>query len=70
LLRKLVRQRFADGTDYLAQLRAGERSTSRGYRDWASTQDHAPVMTTVQLHGGWEAVRRDALGRAAGPRAK
>jgi hypothetical protein len=46
---------------YLAQLGSGERSTSRGYRDWASAQEHAPVMTTLQLHGGWEAVRRAAL---------
>ena len=46
---------------YVAQLGPGERSTSRGYRDWASRQEHAPVMTTIQRHGGWEAVRRAAL---------
>jgi hypothetical protein len=45
---------------YLAQLRPGERSTSRGYRDWASAQEHAPAMTTIQLHGGWETLRRQA----------
>jgi hypothetical protein len=48
---------------YLAQLRPGERSTSRGYRDWASAQEHAPAMTTIQLHGGWEALRRQAQER-------
>jgi hypothetical protein len=47
---------------YVAQLKSGERSTSRGYRDWAAQQEHAPAMTTIQLHGGWEAVRREALG--------
>jgi hypothetical protein len=55
---------------YVAQLRSGERSTSRGYRDWAAQQEHAPVMTTIQRHGGWEAVRRGALTRVAGLRAK
>jgi hypothetical protein len=48
---------------YLAQLKPGERSTSRGYRDWASAQEHAPAMTTIQLHGGWEALRREAQGQ-------
>ncbi len=48
---------------YLGQLAPGERSTSRGYRNWASSQEHAPVITTIQRCGGWEAVRRDALER-------
>jgi hypothetical protein len=46
---------------YITQLGPRERSTSRGYRVWAAQQEHAPVMTTIQLHGGWEAVRRAAL---------
>jgi hypothetical protein len=48
---------------YLAQLDLNERSTSRGYRDWTSAQEIAPVMTTIQRHGGWEAVRRLAQER-------
>lgn len=48
---------------YLAQLPSGERSTERGYADWAATQrrDEAPAVATIQEHGGWEAVRREAI---------
>ncbi len=48
---------------YLAQLGRGERSTQRGYADWAATQPRgaAPAVATMQALGGWEAVRRDAL---------
>jgi hypothetical protein len=47
---------------YLAQLANGERSTQRGYSDWAATQLHGttPAMSTILSLGGWEAVRRDA----------
>jgi hypothetical protein len=50
---------------YLAQLRNGERSTERGYRDWAAAQPHgsAPAFATVQEHGGWEAMRRDVIAK-------
>jgi hypothetical protein len=50
---------------YLAQLRSAERSTERGYRDWAAAQPHGttPAFATVQEHGGWEAMRRDAIAR-------
>ncbi len=47
---------------YLAQLRRGERSTQRGYADWAATQrrGETPAVATIQEFGGWEAVRREA----------
>jgi hypothetical protein len=47
---------------YLAQLPVGARSTERGYTDWAATQPRGtvPTMSTIQEHGGWEAVRREA----------
>jgi len=50
---------------YHAQLGARERSTQRGYADWAATQprDTAPALATVQEHGGWEAIRREAQDR-------
>jgi hypothetical protein len=50
---------------YLAQLRSGERSTERGYADWAVAQPRgaAPAMSTILALGGWEAVRRAAQGR-------
>jgi hypothetical protein len=50
---------------YLAQLRRGERSTERGYADWAAAQPRgaAPAIATIQSFGGWEAVRRDAQDR-------
>ncbi len=48
---------------YVAQLRRGERSTERGYADWAAAQPRgdAPAVATIQAFGGWEAVRREAL---------
>jgi hypothetical protein len=48
---------------YLAQLRRGERSTERGYADWAAVQPRggAPAVATIQSFGGWEAVRREAV---------
>jgi hypothetical protein len=47
---------------YLVQLRRGERSTERGYADWAAAQPlgDTPAIATIQAFGGWEAVRRDA----------
>jgi hypothetical protein len=50
---------------YLTQLRRGERSTQRGYADWAAAQPRgaAPAVATIQEFGGWEAVRRDAHAR-------
>lgn len=50
---------------YLAQLRTHERSTERGYTDWAATQPRGttPALATVQEHGGWETVRREAIAR-------
>jgi hypothetical protein len=50
------------GARYLGQLRRGERSTERGYADWAAAQPRgaAPAVATIQAFGGWEAVRRDA----------
>jgi hypothetical protein len=47
---------------YLAQLGRGERSTQRGYADWAAAQPRgaAPAVATIQALGGWEAVRRKA----------
>lgn len=50
---------------YLAQLPNGERSTERGYADWAATQPTgtAPAMSTIISLGGWEAARREAQER-------
>ncbi len=45
---------------YLEQLPKGARSTKRGYADWAKTHADAPVASTFDQHGGWEAVRRKA----------
>lgn len=52
---------------YLAQLRHGERSTERGYADWAATQPHGtvPALATMQAFGGWEAMRRATQNRVA-----
>lgn len=48
---------------YLDQLPTGERSTERGYADWAATQPRgaASAMSTILALGGWEAVRREAI---------
>ncbi len=50
---------------YLTQLRRGERSTQRGYADWAAAQPRGtvPAVATIQAFGGWEAVRREAQER-------
>jgi hypothetical protein len=50
---------------YLVQLRTNERSTQRGYTDWTATQPRGtvPMMSTIQEHGGWETVRREAIAR-------
>ena len=48
---------------YLAQLRAGERSSKLGYADWASTQPDAPSYSAFDQHGGWSRVRELAYGR-------
>ncbi len=50
---------------YLAQLRRDERSTERGYTDWAAAQPRgdAPAVATIQTFGGWEAVRRESQER-------
>jgi hypothetical protein len=47
---------------YLAQLRSVERSTERGYSDWAAAQPcgTVPAIATIQALGGWEATRRAA----------
>ncbi len=37
---------------------AGSRSTQRGYSSWAAAQESAPVLATLELHGGWETVRK------------
>ncbi|MGH7690211.1 MAG: hypothetical protein ACREN3_11450, partial [Gemmatimonadaceae bacterium] len=51
---------------YLAQLSPCERSTAKGYTDWAAAQELAPVLSTIKLHGGWEAMRREAQERWSG----
>ncbi len=50
---------------YLAQLLNGERSTERGYTDWAATQPRGamPAISTILALGGWEATRREAQER-------
>lgn len=50
---------------YVSQLGPGERSTANGYIDWAATQELAPVLSTIKLHGSWESVRREAQQRLA-----
>ncbi len=37
---------------------AGSRSTQRGYSSWAAAQESAPVLATLELHGGWEGLRK------------
>jgi hypothetical protein len=48
---------------YLAQLRTGERSTKRGYQEWAREHPDAPSSSSFDAHGGWERVRALALDR-------
>jgi hypothetical protein len=48
---------------YLAQLRAGERSTKRGYQEWAREHPDAPSSSSFDRYGGWEGVRGAAQER-------
>lgn len=50
-------------THYLEQLKPGQRSSRRGYDDWASKQERAPQVSIFDQHKGWEAVRRKAQAR-------
>lgn len=45
---------------YLEQLGPDERSTKRGYDDWAAGQTDAPRSSTFDQHGGWAALREAA----------
>lgn len=45
---------------------AGSRSTQRGYTSWAAAQEDAPHRSTLELHGGWEAIRKLAQERLRG----
>jgi len=58
-------------TRYLRQL-AGQRSSKRGYDDWARDQEGAPWSKTFDKFGGWAAVRDAAWERLRGgsPRLK
>jgi len=42
---------------YLDQLRPRQRSTERGYNDWAATQTGAPSSSAFDHHGGWTVLR-------------
>lgn len=53
---------IASVTRYL-EYTAGSRSTFHGYTSWAATQENAPVVNTLEMHGGWEALRREAQKR-------
>jgi hypothetical protein len=46
---------------YLASLPARERSTQDGYRRWARRHPGAPSSSRFAQHGGWGAIRREAL---------
>ncbi|HTZ87561.1 MAG TPA: hypothetical protein VMB05_12910 [Solirubrobacteraceae bacterium] len=48
---------------YLRQLRSGERSTKRGYQEWARERPEAPSSSSFDAHGGWDRVRALALAR-------
>lgn len=45
---------------YLDQLRSRQRSTERGYNDWAGTQTGAPSSSAFDKHGGWTVLRASA----------
>ncbi len=49
---------------YLAGLPARARSTQDDYRHWASQNPGAPSPSRFAQHGGWEAVRREAIARS------
>ncbi len=64
---ELHKRRWADADTctawiarYLAELGPGQRSTVRGYDDWARTQPGAPRASKFGQHGGWEKLRRKA----------
>lgn len=46
---------------YLASLPTRTRSTQDGYRRWANQHPDAPSPSRFAQHGGWEAVRRNAI---------
>ncbi len=50
---------------YLASLPKRARSTQDGYRRWASEHPGAPGPSRFAQHGGWEAIRREAVARNA-----
>ena len=39
------------------------RSTRSGYADWASAQERAPALGTIEMHGGWKVMHRLAQER-------
>lgn len=45
---------------YLDQLPPRQRSTERGYNDWAATQTGAPSSSAFDAHGGWTVLRAEA----------
>jgi hypothetical protein len=49
---------------YIAAVGPGERSTQRGYKDWARKRSGAPNAATFEAHGGWTKLRRLAQERA------
>lgn len=48
---------------YLERLPRGQRSSQRGYNDWARTQDGAPWSSTFDRCTSFEAVRAAARER-------
>jgi hypothetical protein len=48
---------------YLAQLGPRQRSTERGYNDWAADQPGAPLSRAFDSHGDWSAMRATAQTR-------
>jgi hypothetical protein len=48
---------------YLSRLTRGERSSQRGYNDWARNQDGAPWANKFNRQGGFDAVRASARER-------
>lgn len=45
---------------YLQELGRGRRARVVDYSDWRRSNPQAPAAWTLQRHGGWTAVRRDA----------
>lgn len=48
---------------YLDQLGANERSSKRGYQDWAAGREDAPSYSAFDAHGGWALIRALAMER-------